>query len=278
LTFDSSGETLASAGDDNRVHVWNLKTKTQKLLDLHQSLVTCGKFSPDHTRFAACDFSGYLKVWDTKTWELLKTIQMTQLKLRSLAWSPDGRSIACVGGREVLNYEMSTGDIRKYVCDGAVHDIIFSKLGDEMIVSVQKNDNGSLLFFDYPGEKLTKELALQNDPTRLALSPDGKSIVTGYYNGGIGVISAVTRTILKQVVTEATYGAVWTLGFTTDGKNLIASGGDNRLILYETETWEPLCTIMDHKSRVHAMAFSADGRKIATGDMSGKIVIRDIPN
>ena len=278
LTFDSSGETLASAGDDNRVHIWNLKTKTQKLLDLHQSLVTCGKFSPDHTRFAACDFSGYLKVWDTKTWELLKTIQMTQQKLRSLAWSPDGRSIVCVGGRMVLKYEISTGDIWKYECDGDVHDIIFSKLGDEMIVSVQKNDNGSLLFLDYPGEKLTKELTLQHDPTRLALSPDGKSIVTGYYNGGIGVISAVTRTSIKQVVTEATYGAVWTLGFTTDGKNLIASGGDNRLILYETETWEPLGTIMDHKSRVHAMGFSVDGRKFATGDMSGKIIIRDIPN
>lgn len=277
LTFDSSGETLASAGDDNRVHVWNLKTKTSKLLDMHQSLVSCGKFSPDHTQYAACDFSGYLKVWDTKTWELLKTIQITQQKLRSLAWSRDGRSIVCVGGREVLDYEMSTGHIQKYECDGAVYDIVFSKSGDEMMVSVQKDDKGSLLFLSFQGAKLTKELFLDHDPTRLALSPDGKTIVTGYYNGGIGVISAVTRTIVKQVGTETTFGAVWSLGFTTDGKNLIASGGDNRLILYETETWEPLGTIMDHKSRVHAIAVSENGSQFATGDMTGKIIIHEIP-
>jgi WD40 repeat protein len=119
---------------------------------------------------------------------------------------------------------------------------------------------------------------LNHNPTRVAFSPDGGTIATGYNNGGIAVISSKTRKVVKHPQAESTFGAVWSLGFTSDGKSLIASGGDNRLIFYETETWEPLGTVMDHKSRVHAMAFSVDGRKFATGDMSGKIVLREIPD
>ncbi len=274
LAFDPLGETLASTGDDHRVHVWDLKTKTQKLLESHDSLVTCGKFSPDGAQYAACDFSGCLKIWDARTWKLLKSIQLTEQKLRALAWSPDGRAIVCVGGQEILSFDVSSDKVEKYQINGTIYDILFSKSGHEIAVNVQ-NDNSSISFFSFPGGKLIKELILNHNPTRMVLSPDGRTIVTGYNEGGIGVISSETRMLQKQVDTETTFGSVWSLGFTTDGKNLIASGGDNRVILYETETWEPLGTIMDHKSRVHAISATSDGRKFATGDMSGKIIVRD---
>ncbi|MEI7923778.1 MAG: WD40 repeat domain-containing serine/threonine-protein kinase [Planctomycetota bacterium] len=274
LAFDPLGETLASTGDDHRVHVWDLKTKTQKLLESHQSLVTCGKFSSDGAQYAACDFSGCLKIWDARTWKLLKSIQLTEQKLRALAWSPDGRSIVCVGGPEILKFDVSSDKVEKYQTNGTVYDILFSKSGHEIAVNVQ-NDISSISFFSFPDVKLIKELILIHNPTRMVLSPDGRTIVTGYDNGGIGVISSQTRMLQKHLDTEATFGSVWSLGFTSDGKNLIASGGDNRVILYETETWEPLGTIMDHKSRVHAISASSDGRKFATGDMSGKIIVRD---
>lgn len=277
LAFDPLGETLVSTGDDHAVHVWNLKAKTQKVLDFHHSLVSCGRFSPDNNLYAACDFSGSIKIWDSKRWVLLKSIQITDQKLRALNWSPDCRSIVCVGGREIINYDVNSGRIMKYISNGICYDVIFDRSGDEIVVAEQ-NEKGRLLFLTFPGISLIKELPLNHNPTRVAFSPDGGTIATGYNNGGIAVISSITRKVVKHPQAESTFGAVWSLGFTSDGKSLIASGGDNRLIFYETETWEPLGTVMDHKSRVHAMAFSVDGRKFATGDMSGKIVLREIPD
>ena len=109
---------------------------------------------------------------------------------------------------------------------------------------------------------------------RLALSPDESLIVVGFSEGGFDVYDTSTYELVKSVGTENMAGTVKTLAFLKDGKNLIVSGGDSRLTIYETETWEPIGTIMDHASQVNAMAVSPDGRFLATGDMAGQIIVR----
>ena len=274
LTFDPTGEFLVASGDDHLTHIWNLKTGAEKILEKHESMVSSGRFSADGTRFAACDFSGWLKIWNTADWSLVSRQRIANERLRSLAWGADNQTLVAVGnGKSAWGWFPGDVQVRPLPVDDISHDIIYLKKKGLFVVS-QQGMPSALRFLASPGLEVVKNLPTNRRPMRLALSPDESLIVVGFSEGGFDVYDTSTYELVKSVGTENMAGTVKTLAFLKDGKNLIVSGGDSRLTIYETETWEPIGTIMDHASQVNAMAVSPDGRFLATGDMAGQIIVR----
>ena len=72
-------------------------------------------------RFVAAQTKKAVEIRDQLTFELLTTLQLTettdQLK-GSLAYSPDGRSIACVSNRSIAVWDIQTGGVAKEIQHG----------------------------------------------------------------------------------------------------------------------------------------------------------------
>jgi WD40 repeat protein len=86
LLFDRSGDQLISAGNDNLIRVWDLKTYKVVPLELHASRVNAGTFSAGGKLFASGSVDGMVIIWD---WQkrsprqsiCLKPLQVPKLSL-----------------------------------------------------------------------------------------------------------------------------------------------------------------------------------------------------
>ncbi|MBC1298768.1 WD40 repeat domain-containing protein, partial [Nostoc sp. UCD122] len=96
VAISSSGQTLISAGRDDTIKFWNLRTgKLLHSLDAHSDGVTSIAISPDGKRIVTGGISTpTMKVWDLRTFLMLKGDSGHTQPVETVAISSDGRLIA----------------------------------------------------------------------------------------------------------------------------------------------------------------------------------------
>jgi WD40 repeat protein len=161
LAFSPDGKTIAAGyhkyPDSNGLMLWDVATRERigdAPLPLREGIAQSVAFSPDGKILAAgyqgATVSG-VSLWNVATWKRigLGPIPVERGGVRDIAFSPDGKTIAAV-------YSAFNGT---------------NQVGGMVLLNVA---TGSQLL----GEsfKMTTESTL----TKLAFSPDGKSVVTGY--------------------------------------------------------------------------------------------------
>ncbi len=209
VDFSPDGRTVAGVGRDNRLHVWDTATGEEILsVPAHGDGVSGGLFqgtldvaySPDGSRLATAGADGLAKVWDAVTGELLLTFAEHTDSLHSLAYSPDGRTIATTSDENdasVKVWDAHTGQViysltghpvrvwglafspdSRYLVTGGARGII--KLwdmatGDEVYTVFDEADHIGTARFSPDGEWF---VTTGEVPTRIRRTADGSEMVT----------------------------------------------------------------------------------------------------
>lgn len=106
----NAGDLMTIYGNSRNfksVYIFNMQTgKLVKELLGHNSSITAAMFSPAGERFYSGCIDGSMKVWDTKTWECLLTIEGPDSRpLNTISVSDDGRTVMCAyGDTQVVVY------------------------------------------------------------------------------------------------------------------------------------------------------------------------------
>ena len=112
----------------------------------------------------------------------------------------------------------------------------------------------------------------------LALSPDGLVLALGDNSGGVRLVDALDGraiTTLPAPEGEADDHA-WSLAFSPDGK-LLAVGSRGRVRLWSLgDSPHPLVHLPGHRSHIRLIAFSPDGRRLATSSDDPVIEVWDL--
>lgn len=95
LVLDNPSSMLFIGCSDGKIHAVNTETKAEvKAWSLHHGGVFDLKIDFQRRRLLAAGGDGVLSVWDLPSMQLLRTIPLSDGKLRQIALSPDGNKLA----------------------------------------------------------------------------------------------------------------------------------------------------------------------------------------
>ncbi|KEH24722.1 putative transcription factor WD40-like family [Medicago truncatula] len=96
IRFTPDGRWVVSGGEDNTVKLWDL-TAGKLLHDFksHEGQIQCIDFHPSEFLLATGSADRTVKFWDLETFELIGSAGPETTGVRSLTFSPDGRTLLC---------------------------------------------------------------------------------------------------------------------------------------------------------------------------------------
>ncbi len=109
--------------------------------------------------------------------------------------------------------------------------------------------------------------------TSVALSPDGRTTITGTMNG----VVAVTGSDDVPSWSSGDHTSwITALAVSAGGDRLASSDGDGRIMLWDLAAGKVLYVLNEHRDTVHCLAFSADGRRLVSGGADRRLLLWDV--
>ncbi|MDR3606262.1 MAG: WD40 repeat domain-containing protein [Oligoflexia bacterium] len=174
------------------IRLWEMGSPQPKRLFGWKGSPISLKLGPNGKWVACGSQDSSVHIWKTVSGEDLE-MSGYPVKVKELAWSPDSRYLATGGGAELTIWDFSgkgPAGSKPLVRSGHVELIagmeFQPKKGSAFLASLGKE--GALFFWNLEGRK--KPLGLgyrvgQGEGSRLAWSPDGAAVVTGYASGEV---------------------------------------------------------------------------------------------
>ncbi|WP_323136566.1 nSTAND1 domain-containing NTPase [Streptomyces anulatus] len=225
-------------------------------------------FSPDGQSLATTADDERVRLWDTATGRVHKTLPLAGVAL-SLAFSPDGRTLAAGGdGGGVKLWDTSSGRVRETLGErtGGTIQVAFSP--DGLTLAIIGGTSGLSLWDTSTGKARTSITPQQDTVSVVAFSPDGQTLATSGEDKAVRLWNADTGS-LRRTLTGST-GLVRSLGFSPDGRTLVTASNNARgtkfpVQLWDTSTGRLLRSLDEQTNETSSLAFSPDGRTLATG-------------
>ncbi len=304
MAFSPDGAMLAT-GDagDGVIRLWDVATGRQITSisagpstvssAAFSSTVNSVAFSPDGNTLAAGllagadDNSATAALWNVATGRPIRSFPTGSATVDWVAFSPDGKVLATgAADGDVDLWDATTGQqVRSLTADidSSVSSVAFSPDGNTLAAG---DGDGAALWNPVTGGQIGTSFTGLGSVDSVAFSPDGKTLATGYDDGTARLWNIAADRPIRSFLTDS--GTVLSVAFSPDGKTL-ATGDDNGTAqLWNAATGRQIrslrvgvgnsavCASVSIGNYVSSVAFSPDGKTLATSDDDGTLKLWNV--
>ena len=280
VSFSPNGKTLASAGNDRIIKLWDVATgEVLRTLKGHTGAVESITFSPDGRTLASGSWDSTIKLWDVPSGKIICTLkghnnQGRNDRITSVAFCPNGKILASGSYDHTIKlWDVVTGKELRTLTGhtDTVLSVAFSP--DGKMLASGSEDHSIKLWNVTTGQVLQTFPDSSDWVTSVAFSPDGKKLASGSLDNIIKLWDVASGKELRSLEGHTSY--VNSVNFSPDGKTLASGSNDNTVKLWDVASGKELRTLKGHTSDINSVIFSPDGKTLASGSGDNTIKLWD---
>jgi eukaryotic-like serine/threonine-protein kinase len=283
IIYTADGGLLVSCGLDKRIRLWAPENGAdQGELEGHGRGVEALALSPDGRLLASAGNDATLRIWDLEQRSQVRSVQLAGARMVCVAFSEDGKLLASgdILGNVILHHLPSeTSRILVHLLDG-VESLVFLK-DDRWLATGDRG--GAIQLWPVAGdvdidvglgrETYPRWQAHNSRVTALALTPDGKCLVSGSRGGQI--CRWPSRPATCRWVIGDSDNPVNDFAFFDDGSRMLAACED-ALEIWDLKSRKMLQRWADDCGPWTNVAMSPDRSVMVAGNEVGQIVAWDL--
>jgi RNA polymerase sigma factor (sigma-70 family) len=226
-------------------------------------------FSPDSKTMFTGGEDGKIRLWELTTGKPVGALQRQKAHTsqfgspNAIALCPRGKVLAAAWQGGLHLWDVQTAKELHTLQREPVYALAFTPDGRTL---VSGGGGGAILVWDVAtGKELRRLLWQKGSVSCLACMPDGKTLVSADFAGAQGLTVHVGDLVTGKDPVSFFRGQDPPLGLSPDGKTLAVGGvGKPGLRLLDVMTGKEVCRLNGHPHGVNAVAFSPDGKTVAS--------------
>jgi hypothetical protein len=274
IAFDSQGRYAATAGLDGRVRLWSMKGGDPQDLGMHSGGATTLAFSADGSQLVSGGQQGTLQLHTLDPLKLEAETTVPDVSIQAVGLA-DGSSAVVV---------CSDRSVRRWTFPGVVTDLPVTLPVFNSNVRLHTTPDGQPLLTAGGPVSQVFITSLAGEPdwdvspivapvTQVAMNQ--AHLAAGMIDGRLSVRALVS--LGSPQVWKAHEGSVSAVALVPQLPMVVSAGGDERVVVWHTETGRPVIEFSDASEPVSSLAVSRDGKLLLAGDADGEVYVWRLP-
>lgn len=281
ITYDPTGNFLASSSKDGSIRIWDVANEKKAININHYSIAKSIAYDPTGRILATGSDDSDVRLWDSRTGELMHVLNGGPSAINHIMFSPNGKVLALASNDSIRLLSPKSGKLLR----------IFDNYSSTSITSLAYSPDGSIiasgtfdqrihLWDSQTGDLLKTLFAHSGFIEDLTFSPDGTKLAAAsnipFLNGSIDIWDIEAGKMIHSYRNFSRY--INSLSYSPDGKYLASTSEDEGIQLWDTQPGKLKQTLEleNYYPSILRLAYSSDAKTIASASVAPEIILWDV--